>query len=75
MYILDLWMKSVFHSFLSLQVVECTDGDYAILAKTKTKFPGGTPGKWERIAQELGRQIDEVSCVNVRSVSRGPAMI
>ena len=75
MYIRDCWMKSIFHSFFSLQVVEWTDEDYAALAKTKTKFPGGTPGKWERIAQELGRQIDEVSCVNVRTVSRGPAMI
>lgn len=25
------------------------------------KFPGGTPGRWEKIAHELGRSLSEVS--------------
>lgn len=25
------------------------------------KFPGGTPGRWEKIAQELGRSVPAVS--------------
>lgn len=25
------------------------------------KFPGGTPGRWEKIAHELGRSVTDVS--------------
>lgn len=25
------------------------------------KFPGGTPGRWEKIAHELGRSVADVS--------------
>jgi len=37
-----------------------TDEDYAALAKSMAKFPGGTPGRWDRIAHELGRSASEV---------------
>jgi len=39
---------------------EWTDEDYAALAKSMGKFPGGTPGRWDRIAHELGRSSAEV---------------
>lgn len=39
---------------------EWTDEDYAMLAKSMGKFPGGTPGRWDRIAHELGRSPAEV---------------
>lgn len=53
----------------SSQVAEWTDEDYAALAKAMAKFPGGTPGRWERIAHELGRRADEVSRIIVRGIS------
>lgn len=37
-----------------------TDEDFAALSKSMGKFPGGTPGRWERIAHELGRSPAEV---------------
>jgi len=39
---------------------EWSDEDYAALAKSMGKFPGGTPGRWERIAHELGQSPAEV---------------
>jgi len=39
---------------------EWTDEDYAALAKSMAKFPGGTPGRWDRIAHELGRSSSNV---------------
>ena len=39
------------------------------------KFPGGTPGRWERIGHELGRRAVEVNSVIVRGVTKGPAII
>jgi len=38
-----------------------TEEDYAALAKAMGKFPGGTPGRWDRIALELGRRSDEIT--------------
>ncbi|KAI3374712.1 hypothetical protein L3Q82_021024 [Scortum barcoo] len=31
------------------------------LSRLMVKFPGGTPGRWEKIAQELGRSVTDVS--------------
>lgn len=40
---------------------EWLEEDYAALAKAMAKFPGGTPGRWDRIAHELGRSAEEVT--------------
>jgi len=37
-----------------------TDEDIAALAKAMAKFPGGTPGRWDRIAHDLGRSNNEI---------------
>lgn len=36
------------------------------------KFPGGTPGRWEKIAHELGRSVSEVSLISIVMTSGRP---
>uniref|UniRef100_S4R8N9 DnaJ (Hsp40) homolog, subfamily C, member 1 n=1 Tax=Petromyzon marinus TaxID=7757 RepID=S4R8N9_PETMA len=40
---------------------EWTEEDGSRLARLMVKFPGGTPGRWERIANELGRSVTQVT--------------
>jgi len=40
---------------------EWTEDDYALLAKVMAKYPGGTPGRWERIAHDLGRTTSDIT--------------
>lgn len=35
--------------------------DLSQLTRSMVKFPGGTPGRWEKIAHELGRSVADVS--------------
>lgn len=39
---------------------EWTEEDLSQLSRCMAKFPGGTPGRWEKIAHELGRSVTEV---------------
>ncbi|KAK6302263.1 hypothetical protein J4Q44_G00266180 [Coregonus suidteri] len=36
-----------------------TGEDITLLTRSRAKFPGGTPGRWEKIAHELGRSGDQ----------------
>ena len=58
--------------FFSSQSGEWTDHEQSLLTRAMIKFPGGTPNRWEKIAVEIGRSVDEVSQsdfpVNSRSV-------
>ncbi|XP_076057448.1 uncharacterized protein F54F2.9 [Oratosquilla oratoria] len=38
-----------------------TDEDFSELARLMAKFPGGTSDRWERIAQQMGRTVFEVT--------------
>lgn len=38
-----------------------TEDDVSFLSRLMVKFPGGTPGRWEKIAHELGRSVTDVS--------------
>ncbi|XP_040910605.1 dnaJ homolog subfamily C member 1 [Toxotes jaculatrix] len=38
-----------------------TDDELSLLSRLMVKFPGGTPGRWEKIAHELGRSVSEVT--------------
>uniref|UniRef100_A0A087Y039 DnaJ homolog subfamily C member 1 n=2 Tax=Poecilia formosa TaxID=48698 RepID=A0A087Y039_POEFO len=38
-----------------------TEDDLSLLSRLMVKFPGGTPGRWEKIAQELGRSVPAVT--------------
>ncbi|KAB5535471.1 hypothetical protein PHYPO_G00118020 [Pangasianodon hypophthalmus] len=40
---------------------EWTDEDFSLLTRCMVKFPGGTPGRWEKIAHELGRSVTDVT--------------
>nr|BAK63174.1 DnaJ homolog subfamily C member 1 [Pan troglodytes] len=43
------------------QAPEWTEEDLSQLTRSMVKFPGGTPGRWEKIAHELGRSVTDVS--------------
>ncbi|XP_030055292.1 dnaJ homolog subfamily C member 1 [Microcaecilia unicolor] len=38
-----------------------TEEDLSLLTRSMVKFPGGTPGRWEKIAHELGRSVADVT--------------
>ncbi|XP_030629610.1 dnaJ homolog subfamily C member 1 [Chanos chanos] len=40
---------------------EWTEEDLSQLSRSMAKFPGGTPGRWEKIAHELGRSVADVT--------------
>uniref|UniRef100_UPI00358F232E dnaJ homolog subfamily C member 1 n=1 Tax=Myxine glutinosa TaxID=7769 RepID=UPI00358F232E len=40
---------------------EWSEEDFSHLARLMAKFPGGAPGRWEKIALEMGRPITEVT--------------
>ncbi|KAF6720401.1 DnaJ-like protein subfamily C member 1 [Oryzias melastigma] len=38
-----------------------TEEDMSLLSRLMGKFPGGSPGRWEKIAHELGRSVTDVT--------------
>ncbi|KAG9476596.1 hypothetical protein GDO78_003239 [Eleutherodactylus coqui] len=38
-----------------------SEEDLSQLTRSMAKFPGGTPGRWEKIAHELGRSVADVT--------------
>ncbi|XP_017260420.1 dnaJ homolog subfamily C member 1 [Kryptolebias marmoratus] len=38
-----------------------TEDDLSLLSRLMVKFPGGSPGRWEKIAHELGRSVSDVT--------------
>ncbi|KAK3715616.1 hypothetical protein QZH41_009608 [Actinostola sp. cb2023] len=40
---------------------EWTDEDFSRLSRAMVKFPGGTPKRWVKIAQELGKSVEMVT--------------
>ncbi|KAL6467593.1 hypothetical protein MHYP_G00232700 [Metynnis hypsauchen] len=49
---------------------EWTEEDVSLLTRSMAKFPGGTPGRWEKIAHELGRSVTEVTA-KVKQIKEG----
>lgn len=43
-----------------LQGGEWSEEELVLLAKAVNKFPGGTPKRWEKIADMVGRSVDDV---------------
>ncbi|KFQ39010.1 DnaJ subfamily C member 1, partial [Mesitornis unicolor] len=43
------------------KATEWTEEDLSQLTRSMVKFPGGTPGRWEKIAHELGRSVADVT--------------
>ncbi|XP_028620667.1 dnaJ homolog subfamily C member 1 [Grammomys surdaster] len=55
-----------------------TEEDLSQLTRSMVKFPGGTPGRWEKIAHELGRSVTDVTTKAKElkdSVTSSPGMI
>ncbi|XP_028726300.1 dnaJ homolog subfamily C member 1 isoform X2 [Peromyscus leucopus] len=60
------------------QAPEWTEEDLNQLTRSMVKFPGGTPGRWEKIAHELGRSVTDVTTKAKElkdSVTCSPGMI
>eukprot|EP00063_Salmo_salar_P068984 XP_014043819.1 PREDICTED: dnaJ homolog subfamily C member 1-like isoform X1 [Salmo salar] len=49
---------------------EWSEEDITLLTRSMAKFPGGTPGRWEKIAHELGRSVTDVTA-KVKQVKDG----
>ncbi|CAG13567.1 unnamed protein product, partial [Tetraodon nigroviridis] len=45
---------------LCFQAADWTEEELSLLSRLMVKFPGGAPGRWEKIAQDLGRSVTEV---------------
>ncbi|XP_031175029.1 dnaJ homolog subfamily C member 1 isoform X2 [Sander lucioperca] len=43
------------------KAADWTDEEISLLSRLMVKFPGGTPGRWEKIAHELGRSVSDVT--------------
>uniref|UniRef100_A0A673H2G9 DnaJ homolog subfamily C member 1 n=1 Tax=Sinocyclocheilus rhinocerous TaxID=307959 RepID=A0A673H2G9_9TELE len=56
---MDYWLEDKKQQKTKTQ--EWTEEDLSQLSRCMAKFPGGTPGRWEKIAHELGRSVTEVT--------------
>ncbi|XP_049889638.1 dnaJ homolog subfamily C member 1-like [Epinephelus moara] len=43
------------------KTADWTEDELSLLSRLMVKFPGGTPGRWEKIAHELGRSVTDVT--------------
>ncbi|XP_053186314.1 dnaJ homolog subfamily C member 1 isoform X3 [Scomber japonicus] len=43
------------------KAADWTEDELSLLSRLMVKFPGGTPGRWEKIAHELGRSVSDVT--------------
>lgn len=43
-----------------VQAADWTEDELSLLSRLMVKFPGGAPGRWEKIAQDLGRSVTDV---------------
>ncbi|XP_053119398.1 dnaJ homolog subfamily C member 1 isoform X2 [Hemicordylus capensis] len=57
---MDDWLEDRNKS-LKRKAPEWTEEDLSQLTRSMVKFPGGTPGRWEKIAHELGRSVADVT--------------
>ncbi|XP_023139720.2 dnaJ homolog subfamily C member 1 [Amphiprion ocellaris] len=43
------------------KAADWTEEELSLLSRLMVKFPGGAPGRWEKIAHELGRSVADVT--------------
>lgn len=55
-----LWHARVTPLPVCSQPADWTEDEVSLLSRLMVKFPGGTPGRWEKIAQDLGRSVADV---------------
>ncbi|XP_061549118.1 dnaJ homolog subfamily C member 1 isoform X1 [Phycodurus eques] len=56
---LDQWLQD--QKPARKKASEWSEDDVSLLSRLMGKFPGGTPGRWEKIAHELGRSVMDVT--------------
>ncbi|XP_007526402.1 dnaJ homolog subfamily C member 1 isoform X2 [Erinaceus europaeus] len=74
---MDDWLESR-NKAQKKQAPEWTEEDLSQLTRSMVKFPGGTPGRWEKIAHELGRSVTDVTTKAKQlkdSVTCSPGMV
>uniref|UniRef100_A0A8C6QV38 DnaJ homolog subfamily C member 1 n=1 Tax=Nannospalax galili TaxID=1026970 RepID=A0A8C6QV38_NANGA len=74
---MDDWLESR-NRTQRKQAPEWTEEDLSQLTRSMVKFPGGTPGRWEKIAHELGRSVTDVTTKAKQlkdSVTCSPGMV
>ncbi|XP_049737835.1 dnaJ homolog subfamily C member 1 isoform X2 [Elephas maximus indicus] len=74
---MDDWLESR-NRTQKKQAPEWTEEDLSQLTRSMVKFPGGTPGRWEKIAHELGRSVTDVTTKAKQlkdSVTCSPGMV
>ncbi|XP_074545546.1 dnaJ homolog subfamily C member 1 [Halichoeres trimaculatus] len=55
---MDDWLQE---SRVTKKASDWSEEELSVLSRLMVKFPGGTPGRWEKIALELGRSVSEVT--------------
>ncbi|XP_037537373.1 dnaJ homolog subfamily C member 1 [Nematolebias whitei] len=56
---MDDWLQD--RKAAKKEAANWTEDDLSVLSRLMVKFPGGSPGRWEKIAQELGRSVSDVT--------------
>ncbi|KAF7644612.1 hypothetical protein LDENG_00219020 [Lucifuga dentata] len=56
---MDYWLQDC--RAAKKKAADWTEDELSLLSRLMVKFPGGTPGRWEKIAHELGRSVSEVT--------------
>ncbi|XP_063777646.1 dnaJ homolog subfamily C member 1 [Pseudophryne corroboree] len=56
----DDWLENQ-NRTLKKKAPEWNEEDLSLLTRSMVKFPGGTPSRWEKIANELGRSVADVT--------------
>ncbi|XP_056266454.1 dnaJ homolog subfamily C member 1 [Pseudoliparis swirei] len=56
---MDDWLQD--RGAAKKKAADWTDDELSFLSRLMGKFPGGSPGRWEKIAHELGRSVSDVT--------------
>ncbi|XP_044223528.1 dnaJ homolog subfamily C member 1 [Thunnus albacares] len=56
---MDDWLQD--RKAAKKKAADWTEDELSFLSRLMVKFPGGTPGRWEKIAHELGRSVTDVT--------------
>nr|XP_020466007.1 dnaJ homolog subfamily C member 1 isoform X1 [Monopterus albus] len=56
---MDNWLQD--RKAAKKKASDWTEDELSLLSRLMVKFPGGTQGRWEKIAHELGRSVSDVT--------------
>ncbi|XP_029308915.1 dnaJ homolog subfamily C member 1 [Cottoperca gobio] len=56
---MDDWLQD--RRAVKKKAASWTEDELSLLSRLMVKFPGGSPGRWEKIAHELGRSVIDVT--------------